>query len=170
MWLTRGQHVASLTHLPDASWAIFFLLGFYFRQRMMLPLFLAQAALVDYFAITQFGISDYCVTPAYVFLLPAYSALWLAGHWYATRFQFHALTLPLFAAAAMVGAFICELVSSGSFYFLGGRFADSSLQEFAARLVQYFPADLGGVALYLGCAALIHILNSSAQRSSTPAQ
>ncbi len=71
MWATRGQHVATLTHLPDASWAIFFLLGFYFRRSVMLPLFLAQAALVDYLAITQFGASDYCVTAAYGFLLPA---------------------------------------------------------------------------------------------------
>lgn len=170
MWLTRGQHVASLTHLPDASWAIFFLLGFYFRQRIILPLFLAQAALIDYVAITQFGTSDYCVTAAYAFLLPAYSALWLAGHWYAVHYQLHVRTLPLFAAAATLGAFVCELISSGSFYFLGGRFADSSLQEFASRLVQYFPADLSGVALYLGSAALIHILISGAQRSSTAAQ
>lgn len=167
MALTRGQHVASLTHLPDASWAIFFLLGFYFRQRVVLPLFLALAALLDYFAITQFGASDYHVTSAYVFLLPAYSALWLAGHWFAARYQFHARTLPLFAIAATVGAFICELVSSGSFYFLGVRFADTSLQEFVSRLVQYFPSDLAGVVLYLGCAALVHILISSIRHSST---
>jgi hypothetical protein len=170
MWLTRGQHVASLTHLPDASWAIFFLLGFYLRQRMMLPLFLAQAALVDYFAITHFGASDYCVTSAYVFLLPAYSALWLSGHWYATRCQLHIRTLPLFAATAMTGALICELISSGSFYFLGGRFADTSLRELVSRLVQYFPADLSGVALYLGCAALIHVLVFGAERSPTAIQ
>ena len=71
MWITRGHHVATLTHLPDASWAIFFLLGVYFRQRMLLPLFLAQAAAVDYLSVTHLGVDDYCVTSAYVFLLPA---------------------------------------------------------------------------------------------------
>lgn len=169
MWATRDHHVATLTHLPDASWAIFFLLGFYFRERIMLPAFLAQAALIDYVAITQFGISDYCVTPAYAFLLPAYSALWLAGRWYAARHPLHARSLPLFAAAAG-GTAACELISSGSFYFLGGRFADTTLVEFSSRLAQYFPGNLANVALYLGVAALIHVLIASAQRSASPAQ
>lgn len=170
MWVTRGHHIATLTHLPDASWAIFFLLGFYFRQRMMLPVFLAQAALVDYVAITQFGIDDYCVTAAYAFLLPAYFSLWLAGRWYAARYQLHARSLPMFAAAALAGTAACELISSGSFYFLGGRFADTSLTEFSSRLAQYFPGNLASVALYLGIAALIHVLIVSAQHSTSPAQ
>ncbi len=157
MWATRGHHLATLTHLPDASWAIFFLLGFYVARRSFLPLFLAQAALIDYLAITQFGVSDYCVTPAYALLLPAYSALWLAGRWYAARYQFNLRTLPLFAAAATVGIAACELISSGGFYFLGGRFAEPTLAGFASRLAQYFPSSLANAALYLGCAALIHV-------------
>ena len=170
MWMTRGLHVATPTHLPDASWAIFFLLGFYFRQSMVLPIFLAQAALIDYVAITQFGVDPYCVTPAYVFLLPAYSALWLAGRWYAAHYQFQVRTLPLFAAAAVSGAAICELISSGSFYFLGEHFADTSLTVFASRLVQYFPANLASVALYLGIAALIHVLIVSLQHPAATNQ
>lgn len=170
MWATRGHHVAALTHLPDASWAIFFMLGFYFRSRVVLPLFLAQAALVDYVAITQFGVNAYCVTPAYAFLLPAYSALWLAGKWYAARYQFQVRSLPLFAAAAVVGSAVCELISSGSFYFLGGRFADTGLAEFASRLLRYFPANLENVALYLGLAALIHILIASMQHFAAAKQ
>lgn len=170
MWVTRDHHVVTLTHLPDASWAIFFLLGFYFRQRMMLPAFLALAALADYFAITQFGIDEYCVTAAYTFLLPAYFSLWLAGRWYAARHQFHARSLPLFVAAAVAGTAACELISSGSFYFLGGRFADTSLTEFSSRLMQYFPGNLASVALYLGVAALIHVLIVNAQHSAPHAQ
>lgn len=157
MWVTRGNHIVSPTHLPDASWAIFFLLGFYFRERLLLPLFLAQAAIIDYVAISHFGTSSYCVTPAYVFLAPAYAALWFAGRWSARHFEVAARNLPRFATAAFVGALACEIISSGSFYFLGGRFADTSVGEFGARLVAYFPGDLGGVALYLGVAALIHL-------------
>ncbi len=157
MWVTRGNHFISAAHLPDASWAIFFLLGFRFCQRLLLPLFLLQAAAIDYLAITQFGASDFCVTPAYPFLVPAYGALWLAGRWSARRFQPDVRHLPQLAATALAATFACELVSSGSFYFLGGRFEDTSLREFGARLVQFFPGDLGGVALYLGCAALIRL-------------
>ena len=68
MWLTRGNHSISPTHLPDASWAVFFLVGFYFRDRLLLPLFLAQAVIVDYVAINMFGMDNFCVTPAYLFL------------------------------------------------------------------------------------------------------
>jgi hypothetical protein len=170
MWATRGHHVATLTHLPDASWAIFFMLGFYFRNRMLLPLFMAQAALVDYLSITRFGTSAYCVTSAYAFLLPAYAALWQAGRWYAARYQFQVRNLPLFAAAAAGGSAVCELISSGSFYFIGGRFADTSLAGFASRLVEYFPANLENVALYLGLAALVHVLIASMQHATTAKQ
>lgn len=170
MWATRGNHFISPLHLPDASWAIFFLLGLYVRQGIMLPLLLAQAAIADYVAITRFGASSFCVTPAYVFLAPAYSALWLSGRWCAKHLEFHAANLPWFALASLIGTFICELISSGSFYFLGGRFEDTSLREFGARLVQYFPGDLGGVALYVGCAALIHAaLSGGRGRASHPA-
>ncbi len=169
MWATRGHHFMSLTHLPDASWAVFFLIGFYLRQRVMLPIFLAQAALVDYLSITHFGVDDYCVTSAYVFLMPAYSALWLAGRWYAAHYQFNVRTLPSLAAAVVAGTFICELISSGSFYFLGGRFSDTSLQEFASRLVQFYPASLSGAAMYVGFAALVHILVTSHKLPASPA-
>jgi hypothetical protein len=165
MWATRGHHAASLAHLPDASWAVFFMLGFYFRSRMLLPLFLAQAALVDYLSITQFGTDNYCVTSAYAFLLPAYSALWMAGHWFASHFRRNAHTLPLFAISVTVGAFVCELISSGSFYFLGERTANTSMQEFGSLLVQYFPGDLGWMASYLGFAVLAHILITGARRN-----
>jgi hypothetical protein len=156
MWATRGHHLAALTHLPDASWAIFFMLGFYFRQRIMLPLFLAQAALIDYLAVTQFGVDNYCLTPAYAFLLPAYASMWLAGRWYAARYTFNAHTLAPFAASAVIGTAACELISSGSFYFLGGKTATTSLGGFAVRLVEYFPFDLGSAVMYLGVAALVH--------------
>lgn len=158
MLATRGHHVATLTHLPDASWAIFFMLGFYLRNRVLLPAFLALAGLIDYVSITQFGTSSYCVTSAYVFLLPAYSAMWLSGKWYAAHHRLHMSSLPMFAAAATVGTTLCELISSGSFYFLGGRFVETSLSGFASRLVQYFPGDLASVAMYLGLGALIHVL------------
>ncbi len=169
MWVTRGHHLASATHLPDASWAIFFLVGFYLRNRLLFPLFLAQAAIVDYLAITQFGVNDYCVTPAYAFLLPAYGALWLAGRWYAAHYEFSLRSLPLFGAAALAGAVVCELLSSGSFYFLGGRFAETSVAEFAHRLVQYFPGNLANVALYLGVAALIHAVVAASHRPAATA-
>jgi hypothetical protein len=170
MLATRGHHVATLTHLPDASWAIFFMLGFYVRNRILLPAFLALAALIDYVSITWFGTNGFCVTAAYAFLLLAYSAMWFGGSWYASRHSSRTSSLALVAAAAVVSTAVCELISSGSFYFLGGRFADTSLSVFASRLLQFFPSDLASTMMYLGLGVLIHMLIASMQPSSVANQ
>jgi len=157
MAATRSHHFASITHLPDASWAVFFLAGFYLRPVWTFPALLALAVVSDYVAIAWLGVSDFCVSPAYGFLLPAYSALWLAGRWYARRYHFRFSTLPLLAVALLTGAAVCELLSSGGFYFFSGRFEETSFAEFGARLANYFPHALEGIGLYITSAILIHV-------------
>ena len=81
MTATRVNHFAAL---PDASWAVFFVAGFYLRGslRWAFPLLIALAVLIDFFVIASQGInfwSHYCVSAAYWFLLPAYFVLWLGG-------------------------------------------------------------------------------------------
>ena len=39
LWATRGQHVASLFGLPDATWAISFMVGFLFGPLLFLAIF-----------------------------------------------------------------------------------------------------------------------------------
>src|SRR3970040_1549850 len=102
MAATRFHHFGSAISLPDASLAIFFLAGFYLRSPLVFAGFLAEAALIDYVAITHGGVSDWCVSPAYVFLAPTYASLWFAGRWVAARQQQTWRTLvPLFAALAV---------------------------------------------------------------------
>ncbi len=87
MIATRLHLPALSTHigaLPDASWAVFFMAGFYLRgwSRWAFPLFMALAVGVDYAVITGQGLEfwkHYCVSPAYWCLVPAYLALWLGG-------------------------------------------------------------------------------------------
>jgi hypothetical protein len=162
---TRSHHFASITHLPDASWAVFFLAGFYLRPAWVFAALLALAGLSDYLAIGAFGVSDFCVSIAYGFLLPAYGALWFAGRRYARRYHFQIATLPHLAGFALAGALVSELLSSGGFYFFSGRFAETSLAEFGARLALYFPQALAGLGLYLGAAAIAHIVLTLASRS-----
>ena len=83
MGVTRGYHFPSFDHLPSASWVVFFLAGIYLHSRWVFPALLAEAALLDVAAVTWGGVSNFCVSPAYGFLLPAYGTLWFAGHWYA---------------------------------------------------------------------------------------
>lgn len=158
MAATRSHHFASVTHLPDASWAVFFLAGFYLRPLWVFPALLGLAAVSDYVGIAWFGVSDFCVSQAYVFLLPAYGALWLAGRWYARHYRFRASTLPILALALLAGATVCELLTSGGFYFFSGRFEETSFAEFGARLVKYFPYALEGIALYIAAAILVHVV------------
>lgn len=157
MAATRGHHFASLDHLPSASWAVFFLAGVYLRPRMVFPIMLGEAAILDYAAITWGGVSAFCVSPAYGLLIPAYAALWLAGRWYARRFSFCPKTLMPLSMSLFAGAIICELFSSGGFYFFSGRFAEPTLVEFAGRIVKYFPAYIHSLVFYVGLAALAHV-------------
>ncbi len=155
---TRGQHFATLHSLPGASWAVFFLAGVYLRPAWGLPGLLALTWVMDFAAYTWGGASSFCLTSAYVFLLPAYSALWFAGRWYARRYSFKWRTLLPLAASALAGAAVCELFSSGGFYFFSGRFAEPTFTEFAVRLMKYFPPYLQSVAFYVGIAVVVHML------------
>ena len=165
MILTREYHFSSLHSLPGASWAIFFLAGLYLRAIWPLAgLFILTWAL-DFSAFTWGGASRFCLTSSYVFLLPAYSALWYAGSWYARRYQFEWQTLLPLSLSLMTGAAVCELFSSGGFYFFSGRFEETTLIEFGQRLVQYFPHYVGSLVFYIGIAVVIHIMFTFIQGS-----
>lgn len=158
MAATRSYHFATVTHLPDASWGVFFLAGFYLRPLWMFPVLLALAGMSDYVAIGRFGVSDFCMSAGYGFLVPAYGALWLAGRWYAGRHRFARSTLIPLAGSLFLGAAVCELIWSGGFYFFSGRFAETSLIEFGGRLAKYFPPSLESMAFWVGIAMVLHIL------------
>ncbi len=119
---------------------------------------MALAGVSDYMAIAWFGVSDFCMSPAYGFLLPAYGALWIAGRWYARRRRFALSTLIPLATSVLLGAAVCEIISSGGFYFFSGRFAETSLVEFGARLVKYFPPSLESLVFWMGIAIVVHIV------------
>jgi hypothetical protein len=164
MLLTRSQHFAGLHHLPEATWAVFFLAGFYLRALWPFPALCGLAALSDWAAIAWGGSSAFCVTPAYAMLLPAYGALWLAGRWYVHMHRDTMRSLMPLAGAVLVSALAAELLSSGGFYFLGGRFAEPTLAGFLPRLGAYFPSMLGAMALYVGIAALVHAAWAAGRR------
>lgn len=164
MAATRSHHFAAIHHLPDASWAVFFLAGFYLRALWALPVLLVLAGASDYIAINSYNVSDFCMSPAYGLLVPAYAALWLAGRWYARQYRFQFGTFVSLAVAVLTAAIVSELLTGGGFYFLSGRFTDTTLTEFGARLVRYFPQALQGMALYIGAAVIAHIVFELATR------
>lgn len=144
-------------HIQDASWAVFFLLGFYIRKAIAFPLFWLVAFAVDLIVIESKGGQSYCFTISYPFLIPAYASLWFAGRWFAKNYSENLRGLLYFIAAAVVGITVCDMISSGGFYFFSGHFADVNVSEFATRLATYLPMFMKTTMLYLMIAAVIHI-------------
>lgn len=157
MAATRFNHFGSAVSLPDASLAVFFLAGFYLQPIFFFPVFLAEAALIDYAAISG-GASDWCVTPAYLFLIPTYATLWLAGRCYAQRHHDTWRALVPLASSLFVSASVAFLISNGSFYLLSGYFGKMSLSEYAARVAKYYPPYVAIAFFYVALAAVLHAL------------
>ena len=159
MIVTRS-HISA--HLQDASWAIFFLVGFYLRGsslvRLGFPVFFLAAFVIDLIVIDAQGGTHYCFTPSYPFLIPAYAAMWFAGRWVANRYQENMRGLASFVGAALVGVAACFLISNAGFYFFAGKFEEMTVMQYTASVAHYLPAYLKTTAIYLGSAAILHLL------------
>ena len=159
MAATRVHHFAAI---PDASWAVFFVGGFYLARqtRWAFPLLMAVAVLADWYAISASGIDfwgHYCVSPGYWFLLPSYFALWLGGLWLARHHTgLRWRSLGLLPMALPVSASACYLLSNGSFYWLGDSVANPSLAGWLTNLGHWYLPYLRVTAMYVAIAALLH--------------
>jgi hypothetical protein len=171
MAITRSGHLGTAWSLPDASWAVLFLAGFYFARewRWALPALLGVAVAVDFVVIRDFGVSSYCVTAAYGLILPAYSLLWLGGSWLRREYRHEALDLVRCAASFALAASLCFLATNASFYWLGGRVAHPSVAGWMANFAQWYPGFLGLSSVYVGIAAALHAAFARPARSSLPA-
>jgi hypothetical protein len=167
MAFTRGHHFSTINHLPSATLAVFFLAGFYVSSKGFMPVLLAEAALLDYAAITFGGVSSYCVSPAYVMLIPAYATLWLAGYWYAKQYQFNWHSLVPLSVSILLATAISQLFSGGSFYFFSGRYTQPTLVEYGDRFVNYFPSALSNIVFYIALAIAFHVIALLAARVSS---
>jgi hypothetical protein len=170
MAATRINHFGPL---PDASWAVFFLAGFYLRgaARWAFPLLMAEAVLVDFVVITSGGMdfwSHYCVSAAYWCLIAAYGSLWFAGS--LTRRWYRGLTpasLGIAAAALVAGVIVCQLISQGSFYWLSDsvplpRSFAGWWKNYSDWLLPYMRTT----AVYVGVGGVLHVLGTLFLRSA----
>ena len=172
MTATRVNHFAAL---PDASWAVFFVAGFYLRgsSRFAFPLLMALAVLIDFYVITSQGIdfwSHYCVSMAYWFLAPAYFALWLGGALLRRLYRgLGVRELALLAGLVVAAVSGSYLISNGSYYWLsdtwiaGGKLR--SLSGWAENLGDWYLPYLRTTMLYVGIAAALHAATVAAARS-----
>ena len=130
MAATRLNHFGAI---PDASWAVFFIAGFYLRVsvRWAFPALMATAVAVDYAVITAGGQSfwtHYCVSPGYWFLVSA------------------------FAAVAA-----CHFFAQGGFYWLSDAVADPTVAGWARNYADWFLPYLRTAGIYIALAAVVHL-------------
>jgi len=148
MALTRSDHFGSALTLPDASLAVFYLAGIFTGGLASFAVLLAEAALLDYVSISQFQVSNYCISPAYVFLIPTYAVMFFAGRWSTKYVELNASDLSRQFAYLFAAGSIAFLISNSSFYLLSGKFPEMSLIEYTGRVAKYYPDYMSSTLIY----------------------
>ena len=163
MVATRFYHIGSAWHLPDASWAVFFLGGFYLARKYFV-LLLAEAVAID-FIFFALGGSQYCLSSAYGFLVPAYAALWFGGERLCNIQTRDAMFFMRGAAYWWVSASLAYLFTNASFYFLSDKAVDPTLANYFGHAKIWYAAFVSRPMIYLAAAALVHFAVVQAFRS-----
>ncbi|MGB8516567.1 MAG: hypothetical protein WCD45_01630 [Gallionella sp.] len=152
---TRSHHFDSVTHLPDASLAVFLLAGIVLPM-LAFPALLVVAGLADYAAFNFAGVSDWCFSPAYWFLIPTYAVLFYAGRFYATKHRATWHSLGLFTLIAFVATSAAFAISNLTFFAFSGRYTDVGLAQYLGNVAQYYLPYLSSVAIYLAPSVLLY--------------
>lgn len=152
------SHFGTAINLPDASWAMFWLTGAFTHKRWWPALLMLVCVAIDYLVIAG-GVSAYCFTPAYPFLVPAYLSLWAVGRWLQHDGR-HPYVLRA-AVSIFIGASACFIVSNIGFYLAAGYFAQMPAILYTKVVAQYWLAYLLQTSVYAGAGLLIaYILRS----------
>lgn len=163
MVVTRYHHFGDVLHLPDASMALFFLGGLFISDRtradhLRFVAFMVLAVVIDVVSVGFAGASDYCVTPSYAALLPAYAMLWYGGRMIASRHAVEPKAILLTIAVALVSASLSFVISNGAFYWFGGRYENPHFAEYVARAWQWGPLFVRTTMLYIVVALALHVV------------
>ena len=157
MAATRPHPIGALTHLPDASIAIFFAAGFYLGRWLLFAFYCSLAALLDFLSITAGGVSSFCATPAYGFLIPTYAVAWQAGILFKEHYALTWRSALIFAALALAAASIAFIISNGSFYLLSGYYGAPDWSEYRRGFGLYYPYYVISALAYILALGLIHV-------------
>lgn len=169
--VTHSQHFATQLHLPPATWAAFFLGGFYLRRIPLLAGGLLLVVAIDFVAMTWGGITEAYFAPAYLFMVPAYGVLWLAGRRFAARYAPRWSSLPYFLLS-LCSILAAEALASGSFYLLMNPQGSITPQGLGVYLITWLPETLQSFFFWMAPAALLHtvftVLRSKDLRAAYP--
>lgn len=143
MSVTRLGHFGELSGPPDASWAVFLLGGLWLRDGKLFPAYFVLGWLIDLGAFAL-GTPTDCYSPAYLMLIPAYGALWMAGRWLGQGFS-----VPRATMAVLGGGVACfALANLGMFWFAPSPTA-TTITAYAAAVAGYLPGYLLTLSVYV---------------------
>jgi hypothetical protein len=161
--LMAGTRINHFAPIPDASWAVFFIGGFYLRNwtRWAFPLLMGLAVVVDWAVISSQGMSfwqHYCVSAAYWMLVPAYFVMW-AGGMLLRRYYRNAnlKSLGLLAVSVVGSVALCHLIAQGSFYWISASVAEPTFAGWAKNYSDWLLPYMQSAAIYIGAAALVQL-------------
>jgi hypothetical protein len=167
LWMaaTRFSHLGAPWSLPDASWAVFFLGGFYLTRswRWALPLLIMETVALDFETIHESSVSSYssigndCLTAAYGFIVPAYTLLWLGGGWLRRHYRHELRDLLPLASSLLLSVSACYLLTNGSFYWLGAGVSHTSMGGWLQNLTDWYGHFVSIPCMYVAAAAMLHV-------------
>ena len=162
--LMAGTRLNHFAPVPDASWAVFFIGGFYLRSwtRWAFPLLMGLAVVVDWTVISNQGMSfwqHYCVSAAYWMLIPAYFAMWAGGMLLRRYYRSASLkSLGMLAATVIGSVALCHLIAQGSFYWISASVAEPTFAGWAKNYSDWLLPYMQSAAMYIGAAALVQVV------------
>jgi hypothetical protein len=136
MALTRSGHFSAGLAFADASWAVFLLGGALLRTSMAFLGLSTVAVAVDVAAFTL-GRSTACVSPGYLFLIPAHAALFGAGLFTGIGTERRVLRV---VATTVLGVAAAYAISNAGFFAFAPDLRTMSLHVFVQRVIPYLPA------------------------------
>ena len=151
-------HLGTAWSPPDASWAVFFIAGFYLPRewRWALPALIFEAVAIDIASIRFCGVSNFCVTAAYWFNAPAYAALWIGGAWLRSGYEGQPRDLGRLAVSMSISVSVSFLLTQGSFYWLGGRIPQPSLGGWWSNFTAWYGYFMAVSSGYVAVVAVVH--------------
>lgn len=149
MLTTRTDFFVLGTLVPDASWSVFLLGGFYLARLRYFAALAVLAWVIDLAVVSQTPAAGYCLSPAYMALVASWMLLWSAGHLaQKTMNSATSLRLPLAGGLVLMAVSAAFALSNAGFYAWSGYFSEMSLAEYVSRVSQYFAFYLATSSIY----------------------
>lgn len=164
--LTRSMEFAFPATPPDATLALMFLGGMWIRRWPGFVGLMAAAFAADWIATGTLDVPDFCFSPAYAGLVPAYLAAWGCGWWLQRKWP---QASPLgWLAAALLATTAAFIISNAFWYAFSESFAGWSVADFGMRVLIYYPAYAGVVLVYVALAWVLRLAARHFSRLRSP--